>query len=228
MSDDDGPPRRGERSGELGGAGRQDAVGRAAVPAAVPEPPASAGEPAGAPPAPPAAELAASAAVPAARGPQLARAALEAARATGRSHSAKTRDPGSGQSLRRRRWSGAGADPRDPQLLGGLVRRMVRDRGWEKTAADARVLGDWPALVGADIAAKCAPVGLRDGELTLQAESTAWATQLRLLAPRLLATLAGELGAGVVKRIHVHGPSGPSWKRGRLAVRGRGPRDTYG
>jgi predicted nucleic acid-binding Zn ribbon protein len=59
-------------------------------------------------------------------------------------------------------------------------------------------------------------------------DSTAWATQIRLLAPTLLARLADELGAGVVRAVTVRGPSAPSWKKGLLAVRGRGPRDTYG
>lgn len=161
-------------------------------------------------------------------GPALARAALDAARAAGRAFSSRPRAPGDGQAPRRRRWSAPGPDPRDPQPLGRLVSRLVADRGWEKPTAEARVLGAWETLVGAEMAAKCRPVSLHDGELTLQAESTAWATQLRLLSPKLLARLIGELGPGVVTRIRVHGPTGPSWKRGRLSVRGRGPRDTYG
>ena len=67
-----------------------------------------------------------------------------------------------------------------------------------------------------------------DGELVVQADSTAWATQIRLLAPTLLARLATELGAGTVRSVTVHGPSAPSWKKGLRSVRGRGPRDTYG
>ena len=69
---------------------------------------------------------------------------------------------------------------------------------------------------------------LPDGELTVEAESTAWATQLRLLAAKLLIRIAGEVGNGVVKRLHIHGPAQPSWQRGPRRVRGRGPRDTYG
>jgi predicted nucleic acid-binding Zn ribbon protein len=105
---------------------------------------------------------------------------------------------------------------------------MVTERGWDRAAAEARVVGDWPSLVGPEIAAKSTPVGLRDGELTLQAESTAWATQLRLLSSKLLALLSAEVGPNVVRKIRVHGPAAPNWKRGPLSVRGRGPRDTYG
>ena len=165
-------------------------------------------------------------------GPQLARAALDAARAAGRTYTtrpgAPPRQAGDGQSPKRRRWSGAGPDPRDPQPLGRLVRRMVAERGWDRQTAEARVIGDWESLVGPEIAAKSKPVGLRDGELTLQAESTAWATQLRLLSGKLLGLLSAEVGPNVVRKIRVHGPATPNWKRGPLSVRGRGPRDTYG
>jgi predicted nucleic acid-binding Zn ribbon protein len=109
-----------------------------------------------------------------------------------------------------------------------LVRRLLADRGWEATAASAAVLARWETLVGAEVAAHCQPVSLRDGELTLAAESTAWATQLRLLAPRLLGRIRAELGPDVVSRVRVHGPTAPTWGGGGRRVAGRGPRDTYG
>lgn len=105
----------------------------------------------------------------------------------------------------------------------------VQDRGWVLPLAQARVFADWGALVGEDVAAHCVPVGLRDGELKLSAESTAWATQLRMLAGTLLARLVAELGPDVVTKLIITGPVGPSWKHGGYSVRGtRGPRDTYG
>jgi predicted nucleic acid-binding Zn ribbon protein len=82
--------------------------------------------------------------------------------------------------------------------------------------------------VGPEIAAHATPVAFADGELVVEADSTAWATQIRLLAPSLLARLAEDLGAGTVTAVSVRGPRAPSWKRGPWSVRGRGPRDTYG
>jgi len=91
------------------------------------------------------------------------------------------------------------------------------------------VFAEWSALVGADVAAHCAPQSLNAGELRIAAESTAWATQLRLLAATLLARLVDELGREVVTKLIITGPAGPSWKHGGWSVRGaRGPRDTYG
>lgn len=160
-------------------------------------------------------------------GPELARAAVEAALAK---HRAKPRRKPviEAQTRRRGGYTGPGPDPRDPQPFGVVLERLVKQRGWQRPAAEARIFGEWERVVGADIAAHSRPVKLEDGELTIEAESTAWATQLRMLAARLLAGIAKEIGHNVVKRLHIHGPSTPSWSRGPRRIRGRGPRDTYG
>jgi predicted nucleic acid-binding Zn ribbon protein len=167
------------------------------------------------------------------RGSDLAREALRAAREASAERAAKRTAEMQGRKPvksrgRRRRWSGPGPDDRDPQPFGRLVSRVALDRGWSPRLTDATVLGRWPQLVGSDIADHCIPLSLRDGELVLQAESTAWATQLRTLQRQLLGRLAGAVGRDVVRRIRVVGPSGPSWRHGPRHVRGRGPRDTYG
>ncbi len=168
------------------------------------------------------------------RGSDLAREALKAAREQSARKAAERAGEGppklrvvSGKG-RRRRWSGSGPDDRDPQPFGRIVSRVSMDRGWSPRLTDATVLGRWPQLVGPDVSDHCTPVSLRDGELTLQAESTAWATQLRTLQRQLLTRLAAAVGPDVVRRIRVVAPSGPSWRHGPRHVRGRGPRDTYG
>ncbi|MBF4163950.1 DUF721 domain-containing protein [Nocardioides sp. CBS4Y-1] len=120
-------------------------------------------------------------------------------------------------------------DDRDPQLLDGSLSRLVSDRGWELDLRVHGIFGRWPTLVGEEIAAHSTPETFDDGRLVLRTDSTAWATQLRLLTPQLIARLADELGAGTVASIEVLGPHGPSWRKGPRSVRdGRGPRDTYG
>ena len=126
-------------------------------------------------------------------------------------------------------YSGPGPDATDPQQLGEVLAGYVGERGWRAPLNSARVFSDWAAIVGPDVAAHCTPASLRDGELTVRAESTAWATQLRLLSGTLLARLVAELGGDVVHKIAITGPTAPSWKHGAFSVRGaRGPRDTYG
>jgi len=166
-----------------------------------------------------------------ASGIDLARAMLTRAKAdakeqaAGRSGRSRRRRPAGGVS---QRVSGAGPDERDPKLLGQAVERLIADRGWETERAVGGVEGRWGQIVGPDLAGHCRPEAFDDGVLTVRADSTAWATQVRLLAGTLLARLNADLGAGTVTRLSVLAPTGPSWKKGRWSVKGRGPRDTYG
>jgi predicted nucleic acid-binding Zn ribbon protein len=154
-------------------------------------------------------------------GIDLARATLAAARA-------RSKDPGVTQrgSGRRRggygERSGSGPDERDPQLLSSAIPRMIEDRGWTVPAAVGGVMGRWPEIVGSHIAAHCTPVEFNDGVLTVRTDSPAWATELRMLAPQLLAKLNSELGTkrpastgvpqtepeGAISLLKVIGPGG--------------------
>lgn len=119
-------------------------------------------------------------------------------------------------------------DDRDPVVLGQQVDRLVGEQGWVVDVAAGKVMARWSAIAGADVAGHVTPTGFEDGVLTVRAESTAWATQLRYLRTTLLARIDEEIGPGTVTSLRVVGPSAPSWSRGRLRARGRGPRDTYG
>jgi predicted nucleic acid-binding Zn ribbon protein len=162
-------------------------------------------------------------------GPELARAVLDAAlakrRAAPRVPRRRTGDEGG---RRLRGYSGPGPDPRDPQLFGAVLERLMKARGWEKPKAEATVFGAWEKVVGPDIAKHSRPIKLDAGVLTVEAESTAWATQLRMLAASLIKRIAAEVGHNVVTRLNIHGPAAPSWNKGPRRVQGRGPRDTYG
>ncbi|MEO7069141.1 MAG: DciA family protein, partial [Nostocoides sp.] len=118
---------------------------------------------------------------------------------------------------------------RDFHTLGEEVESFIAERGWAIDVAAGSVLGRWPQIVGPEIAQHCAPVSFEQGLLIVRAESTTWATQLRLLSSSLLTRLAAEAGEGVVTELRIVGPSAPSWSRGpRKISDGRGPRDTYG
>jgi predicted nucleic acid-binding Zn ribbon protein len=116
----------------------------------------------------------------------------------------------------------------DPQPLRAAIDGLVDDQGWRMAAAVGSVFGRWDQIVGADLAAHTRPDGLTEGELVVVADSTAWATQVRLLAATLVRRLNTELGDGTVTRVKVRGPEQPR-RAGEWRVRGgRGPRDTYG
>jgi predicted nucleic acid-binding Zn ribbon protein len=166
-------------------------------------------------------------------GMDLVRRTLDEARGAARSQG---KDVGRGRGApaprriagRRRRWSGPGPDARDPQTLAAATRDLARTRGWSLRVAQGTVFGQWQTVVGEHIAAHATPTALREGVLSVSAETTAWATQLRMVQAQLLAKIAAAVGDGVVTSLKIVGPVAPSWRKGHYHIAGRGPRDTYG
>ena len=124
--------------------------------------------------------------------------------------------------------SGAHPDERDPQPLEANLERMIAERGWSTEIRVHGVFSRWGAIVGREVADHVTPESYADGHLVVRTDSTAWATQMKLLAPAVVRRLNEELGEETVRLIDIEGPRGPSWRKGRLRVKGRGPRDTYG
>jgi predicted nucleic acid-binding Zn ribbon protein len=177
-------------------------------------------------------------------------AGLDLARATARSLAGAARAVSTGvgrtRAAARRRAravdpqaSGAHPDDREPQTLDVTLGRLVAEQGWSEDIRMHGAFARWPSIVGPQVAQHSSPVsfhpagdgrqGEAGGRLVVRTDSTAWATQMRLLAPTVVRRLNEELGDGTVAVIDVQAPEAPSWKRGRRSIRGaRGPRDTYG
>jgi predicted nucleic acid-binding Zn ribbon protein len=116
----------------------------------------------------------------------------------------------------------------DPQRLTTAISGLIDEQGWRLAAAAGSMFGRWDQIVGPELAAHTKPDGFADGELTITADSTAWATQVRLLAGTLVRRLNTELGDGAVQRVNVRGPAAQR-RPGQWRTRdSRGPRDTYG
>lgn len=117
----------------------------------------------------------------------------------------------------------------DPVPISEAVNDLIRERGWDERIQAQRVFTDWAGVVGPEIAAHSQVEGFADGVVSIRTDSTAWAKELKMLAPRVVRRLNEELGHGTVLRIDVSGPQAPSWKKGKRTLRdARGPRDTYG
>ncbi|GII98823.1 putative nucleic acid-binding Zn ribbon protein [Sediminihabitans luteus] len=157
----------------------------------------------------------------------VARAALDRARAAARARGLR---PGTIRTspLGEPHVERKGPDARDPQLLGNLVGHLLAARGWTPDVTVGGVIGRWREVVGDQVADHCTPESFEDKVLVVRADSTAWATQVKILVPRLLSRLAQEVGDGVVEDVTILGPAGPSFRRGPRTVRGPGPRDTWG
>jgi predicted nucleic acid-binding Zn ribbon protein len=116
-----------------------------------------------------------------------------------------------------------------PQLLKDVLKEVINDRDWKSGIAEGTLFSTWADIVGPEIALHATPLSLLDGVLTIQTSSTAWAVQLQLVGPDLLATVRESSPGALVESLSIIGPHGPSWKRGIRTIRGaKGPRDTYG
>lgn len=117
---------------------------------------------------------------------------------------------------------------RDPKGLGDSLELLTKQLGWRAPLTQADLLNSWAAIAGAETAKHSTPLGIDDGVLTVQCESTAWATQLRLMRVEIMTRIVTEFTEAGVVSIRFQGPNAPSWKKGPRSIPGRGPRDTYG
>ncbi|MFE4577425.1 DciA family protein [Streptomyces chartreusis] len=135
-------------------------------------------------------------------GVDLARVALRQARAAAkRRGDSETRVP-------RRRPTAVRRDSREPSGFAAVLTGLMADRAWELPAAGGTVLDRWP-----DIAAAISPqlpshvtaiaFHPESGQLGLRPDSPAYATQLRLISARIIATVNSTVGTDAVRTIRV-------------------------
>jgi predicted nucleic acid-binding Zn ribbon protein len=117
---------------------------------------------------------------------------------------------------------------RDPEGLGSIVDALTARLGWSSPLAKSELLASWISIAGEETAEHSAPVGIEDGVLTVKCDSTAWATQLRLMRVQIMTQIASRYPDAGITSLRFEGPGAPSWKRGPRSIPGRGPRDTYG
>lgn len=120
------------------------------------------------------------------------------------------------------------ADGRDPHGLGDVLDGLTSKMGWTSPLARSDLLASWPEIVGTDTAEHSTPEGIVEGVLAISCDSTAWATQLRLMRSQITTTIALRFPDAGIESVRFDGPNAPSWKRGPRSIPGRGPRDTYG
>ena len=117
-------------------------------------------------------------------------------------------------------------------MVDSVLQSWLRDHGYESQVGSGSLIARWPEIVGDQLADHVVPDSVRETdegrELWLRADSTTWATQVRIMIPQIHGRIRTLLGSGVVDRIKVTGPAPPQRRMGPRRVPGRGPRDTYG
>lgn len=117
---------------------------------------------------------------------------------------------------------------REPRGLGSVMEALTSQMGWDSSLSQAELIENWTALAGEETAKHSTPIAIDGGTLSVQCESTAWATQLRLMRLEILRQIALRYPDAGIDGIRFLGPNVPSFKRGPRSVQGRGVRDTYG
>jgi len=117
---------------------------------------------------------------------------------------------------------------RDPLGLSSVIDGLATTLGWTSPLARSELLSSWADIVGADTALHSIPVAIEDGVLIAQCDSTAWATQLRLMRTTITTHILTKYPEAGISSVRFEGPNAPSWKKGPRSIPGRGPRDTYG
>ncbi|WP_297083554.1 DUF721 domain-containing protein [uncultured Demequina sp.] len=163
-------------------------------------------------------------------GADLAREAMERARASARERGAYRTAPRAARKQldQKRRESQPFSPGRDPAPMSDAVDALLRRMGWNEQIEVSGVTGRWREVVGDQIADHCEPQSFDEGVLTVKADSTAWATQLGIMSGQIRHRINEEFGRDIVRELNVLGPTARSWSRGQRRVPGRGPRDTYG
>ncbi|MET0590142.1 MAG: DciA family protein [Naasia sp.] len=117
---------------------------------------------------------------------------------------------------------------RDPGAMGDVLSDLTRSMGWTAPLAQSDLVGAWRDIAGPETAEHSTPTRIEDGVLHVQCDSTAWATQLRLMRTEIVTRIANGYPEAGIQNISFAGPGAPNWKRGPRSIPGRGPRDTYG
>ena len=94
------------------------------------------------------------------------------------------------------------ADKRKPTALGDVLAGLLKNSGLAERVEQAGLIPEWPALVGAQIAAVTEPASITaDGTMFVAVTTNAWMNELSLMEPELLRALNSKPGRTPVKRI---------------------------
>lgn len=115
-----------------------------------------------------------------------------------------------------------------PSSMGAIIKQEMNNEHWKTEIAAALIINEWAELVGDNIAAHTKVEAFKDKKIYIVCDSAAWAINLRLMQRQILQGIAKKIGHNIVEALDIREPAGiPTWKHGRLRVKGRGPRDTY-
>lgn len=92
-----------------------------------------------------------------------------------------------------------------PQPLGRILADYLKSSAVGPRVAQARIIPEWPELVGSQIAAVTEPLRIAsDGTLFVAVTTNAWMNELSLLEPQVLAAINRDTSRPPVRKIRWH------------------------
>jgi predicted nucleic acid-binding Zn ribbon protein len=96
----------------------------------------------------------------------------------------------------------SGGRNKRPAPISSAIADFLEQSGLRERVEQASVVPEWPALVGAQIAAVTEPISITsDGVLFVAVRTHAWMSELSLLEPELLASINHRADRAPVKKI---------------------------
>ncbi|MEX2324580.1 MAG: DUF721 domain-containing protein [Nitriliruptoraceae bacterium] len=92
---------------------------------------------------------------------------------------------------------------RAPEQVQQLIDGFVQRKGWSSQLHNAAVWTNWHQIVGPELAQRCEPVRLKNGNLQVRAENQMWATQLQYFQTTVLQRCSDIVGPNTVRRISI-------------------------
>jgi len=94
---------------------------------------------------------------------------------------------------------------RKPRKVGDVIAELLQQKGLADRVSQAKVIPEWPKLVGPQIAKVTEPLSVTpQGTLFVAVTTNAWMTELSLMEPELLRRLNERAGRLSIKRIRWH------------------------
>ena len=93
--------------------------------------------------------------------------------------------------------------PKKPEKMSDVLASFMAKSKEGSRVDQARVVPEWPRLVGEQIAAVTEPIMItRDGTLFVAVKTSSWMSELSLMEPQLLLAINADRSTGTVARIH--------------------------
>ena len=85
--------------------------------------------------------------------------------------------------------------------LAAVLKKVLKNKGWEKKVREHRVFEVWEDEVGGPIAENTRPKSVSRGVLFVIAKSSVWVQELTLKKPEILKRLNQRMGGEIIKDI---------------------------